>query len=163
MKRKILIALAIFSVFTFSGCQYVEKLGDYFGALVDSFQSSEGDTSSELQAPLSYTVNVSENIVVIELKCAGEAEFLIDVMADAQKAGEFTYVVKNGMVDSVNGKTNAADWSYCWMVYTSDTEMSSTAFGSYEYGGQTLGSANLGVEALPLLDGGIYVLHYQKF
>ena len=67
------------------------------------------------------------------------------------------------MITSINGKANPADWSYCWMVYTSDTSMANTEYGTYEYEGQILGSAVLGAEALPAADGGIYVWVYQKF
>ncbi|MBQ2769296.1 MAG: hypothetical protein IJF44_04930 [Clostridia bacterium] len=88
---------------------------------------------------------------------------LLDVMEEMQKSGEISFAVADGMVVEINGVKNDADYDPCWMLYTSDTENSSTAWGSYEYGGETLGSANYGAGELPIKSGCVYVWVYQSF
>lgn len=76
----------------------------------------------------------------------------------------FTYDVGDygAMITSVNGVTLAQTNEF-WAVYTSletyeGVSYSSTQFGTYEYGGQTIGSASYGVSYLPLVAGEIYVI-----
>lgn len=139
MKRKIIVILSFLFLFVFCGC-----------------------TPSDL-SHAKYSVESTENVVVITVEEVKDARFLIDVMEQAKADGELTYETSDGMITSLNGKVNPADWSYCWMLYTSDSSMASTEYGTYEYEGQTLGSAVLGTEALPVVDGGIYVWYYQHF
>ncbi len=110
-----------------------------------------------------YSVKSEEDVVAVTVEEALDANVLLDVMKLAQTEGKLTFTESNGMIMSINGKENTADWSYCWMLYTSDEEMSTTAYGTYEYEGQTLGGANLGAGALPVVDGEIYVWVYVKF
>ena len=139
MKRKIIVILSFLFLFVFCGC------------------NPSGVSHAK------FSVESTENVVVVKVEAAKDARFLIDVMEQAKADGELTYETSNGMITSINGKVNPADWSYCWMLYTSDSSMASTEYGTYEYEGQTLGGAVLGVEALPVVDGGIYVWVYQKF
>jgi hypothetical protein len=108
-------------------------------------------------------VESTENVVVITVEEVKDAKSLMDVMEQAKADEKLAFEVSDGMITSINGKANPADWSYCWMVYTSDASMASMEYGTYEYEGKTLGSAVLGAEALPVVDGGIYVWVYQKF
>ena len=94
---------------------------------------------------------------------AEDNAMLIEVMEYLQEENALVFEVSGGMVTSINGKANAADWSASWMLYTSDTEMSNTAWGTYEYEGRTLGSAIVGAEALPVADGEVYIWSYQGF
>ena len=139
MKRKIIVILSFLFLFVLCGCQ------------------PSGVSHAK------YSVESTENVVVVKVEAAKDARFLIDVMEQAKADGELTYETSNGMITSLNGKANPADWSYCWMLYTSDSSMASTEYGTYEYEGQTLGSAVLGTEALPVVDGRIYVWYYQHF
>jgi Ca2+-transporting ATPase len=66
-------------------------------------------------------------------------------------------------VNEMNGKKNAADFSSCWMLFTSDAEMANTEWGTVEYEGETLGSAILGAESLVVEKGEIYLWVYQSF
>ena len=88
---------------------------------------------------------------------------LLDVMEEMQKDGKLSFRISDGMVVEINGVENDADYDPCWMVYTSDVENSSTAWGSYEYDGQTLGSANYGAGDLLVKKGCVYVWVYQGF
>ena len=139
MKRKIIVILSFLFLFVFCGC------------------NPSGLSHAK------YSVESTENVVVITVEEVKDAKFLMDIMEQAKADGELTYETSNGMITSINGKANPADWSYCWMVYTSDASMANTEYGTYEYEGQILGSAVLGAEALPAADGGIYVWVYQKF
>ena len=139
MKRKIIVILSFLFLFVFCGC------------------NPSGLSHAK------YSVESTENVVVITVEEVKDAKSLMDVMEQAKADGELTYETSDGMITSINGKANPADWSYCWMLYTSDSSMASTEYGTYEYEGQILGSAVLGAEALPVVDGGIYVWVYQKF
>ena len=139
MKRKIIVVLSFLFLFVLCGCQ------------------PSGLSHAK------YGVESTENVVVITVEEVKDAKSLMDVMEQAKADEKLAFEVSNGMITSINGKVNPADWSYCWMVYTSDTSMANTEYGTYEYEGQILGGAVLGVEALPVVDGGIYVWVYQKF
>ena len=102
-------------------------------------------------------------MVAIKVEKAEDNAMLIEVMEYLQEENALAFEVSGGMVISINGKANAADWSASWMLYTSDEEMSNTAWGTYEYEGQTLGSAIVGAEALPVADGEVYIWSYQGF
>ena len=104
-----------------------------------------------------------DTMVAIKVEKAEDNAMLIEVMEYLQEENALAFEVSGGMVTSINGKANAADWSASWMLYTSDEEMANTAWGTYEYEGQTLGSAIVGAEALPVADGEIYIWSYQSF
>ena len=72
------------------------------------------------------------------------------------------FAIEDGMVVSINGIENAADYSSCWMLYTTDEENSTTAW-SVEYNGKIYGSANWGAESLKVKKGESYIWYYQTF
>ena len=93
---------------------------------------------------------------------------LLDYMNDLREAGELEFESVTGlygeMIKSINGTANGVGDNPCWMLYTSDaTEGVSDLSYSYEYEGQTLGSAWLGVSAMPVKQGHIYVWVYTAF
>ena len=139
MKRKIIVILSFLFLFVLCGC------------------TPSGVSHAK------YSVESTENVVVITVEEVKDAKFLMDIMEQAKADEKLAFEVSNGMITSLNGKANPADWSYCWILYTSDSSMASTEYGTYEYEGQILGSAVLGAETLPVVDGGIYVWVYQKF
>ena len=140
MKRKIVVFLSLLFMFVFCGC------GQSFGA-----------------SQTKYSVTSNEGVVAIAVEDAQDAKVFLDVMKLAQTEEKLTFTESNGMIMSINGKENAADWSASWMLYTSDKEMSTTEYGTYEYEGQTLGGATLGAGALPVVDREIYVWVYVTF
>lgn len=74
------------------------------------------------------------------------------------------FVIEDGMVISINGISNAADWSSCWMLYTDDySEDCSTSSYKIEYNGKEYYSALFGAEALIVKDGCAYIWIYQTF
>ncbi len=85
---------------------------------------------------------------------------LVDVMETLKDERTFVYTFSQGMLTELNGKKNGD--GYYWMLYTSDSERANTAWGSYEYKGQALGSATVGAESLPAKDGKVYVWAYQS-
>ena len=78
---------------------------------------------------------------------------LIDYMDGLVKSGKMTCTIQDGMVTSINGIDNPADFSSCWMLYTSDPELSNSAWGTVEYEGVEYGSAVSGAEALTVKAG----------
>jgi hypothetical protein len=88
---------------------------------------------------------------------------LVEYMNALKEDGALDFEMKNGMVSSVNGIENPADWSSCWMLYTSDTDNANTAWGEVEYKGEVYGSAILGAEALTIKEGCLYIWIFQAF
>ncbi len=88
---------------------------------------------------------------------------LIDYMYELRQKGELTCSISNGMITSINGIENPADFSSCWMLYTSDTENSNTAWGVVEYDGTEYGSAISGAENLKIKPDQLYIWVFQSF
>ncbi len=92
-----------------------------------------------------------------------EEMFLIDYMDQLAKSGELSCTIADGMITSINGIENPADWSSCWMLYTSDAENANTAWGTVSYEGVEYGSAISGAEALKIKADQIYIWVFQSF
>ncbi|MBQ2741134.1 MAG: hypothetical protein IJF39_05920 [Clostridia bacterium] len=109
------------------------------------------------------TVQVTETEIAIVVESVEGDAKLIDAMTALQEEGKLTFVADGqGMIQSINGKENAADWSHYWALYISDAELSDMTYG-IEWNGQQLGFSNFGAEALPIVEGGVYVwLYYQS-
>ena len=102
-----------------------------------------------------------EPVVIKTGETVTEDTTLLAYMTELENAGELDFELKDGMVTELNGKANTAN-SF-WMLYTSDTANANTAWGSYEYEGQTLGSATLGAETLIIAKSTVYIWVYQSF
>ena len=87
----------------------------------------------------------------------------IDYMADLVKDGKMTCTIQDGMVTSINGIDNPADFSSCWMLYTSDAYNSNAAWGTVAYDGKEYGSAISGAETLKIKPGQLYIWVFQSF
>jgi len=88
---------------------------------------------------------------------------LIDYMNELVAEGELSCTISDGMITSINGIENPADYSSCWMLYTSDAENANTAWGTVEYEGVEYGSAISGAEALKIKAGQLYIWVFQSF
>ena len=88
---------------------------------------------------------------------------LIDYMDKLAEEGKMTCKISNGMITSINGIDNPADFSSCWMLYTSDGENSNTAWGTVEYDGKQYGSAISGAETLKIKPDQLYIWVFQSF
>ena len=88
---------------------------------------------------------------------------LIDYMEMLKDKGELEFEVANGMITAINGIENPADYSSCWMLYTSDEENANTAWGTVEYKDKEYGSAISGAEALKVKAGQLYIWVYKSF
>ena len=152
MKRKLLFLLLVACCMGASACS-LPFLGREDSVSV-SFTEEEKVATVE---------QVTEDMVAIRvLKVQGE-ETLIGVMQTLQADGELTFTESGGMIMSINGKANTTDWSACWMLYTSDAELANNAWGEVEYKGEKLGSAIVGANELPVVEGAVYVWSYQGF
>ena len=88
---------------------------------------------------------------------------LIDYMNQLTNDGKMTCKISNGMITSINGIENPADYSSCWMLYTSDEELSNSAWGIVEYEGKEYGSAISGAETLPIKADRLYIWVFKSF
>ena len=104
---------------------------------------------------------ISETDEFVVIKCQTDKEDL--TLASYMDGLDDIFLIENGMVVSINGIKNPADWSYCWMLYTDDEEMSNTAWGEIEYKDKVYGSAVLGAESLVVKNGKTYIWVYQGF
>ena len=103
-----------------------------------------------------------ERVVVLVEETDGNAT-LLNCMEYLAEKEELDYKLVGGMLTEINGKANAADFSRCWMLYTSDEDMANEQWGAVEYNGERLGSAIVGAEALVVEEGESYVWVYQGF
>lgn len=116
----------------------------------------EGSAKAEI-------VSKSDTMVVIKINETEGFATLLDAMTYLKNEDKLTFELTGGMVSSIEGKANPADWSACWMLYTSDAEMSNTEWGTISYDGNTYGSAILGAESLTVSAGQYYVWSYDTF
>ena len=105
----------------------------------------------------------TDTMVVIKVNETEGFATLLAAMNYLQDEGKLTFEFSGGMIVSVEGKTNASDWSACWMLYTSDKEMSNMEWGVVEYDGKSYASAILGAESLTVAVGEYYILSYVSF
>lgn len=106
-------------------------------------------------------VSVEERAVVISVSETDGKCTVLDCMEKLSASADgFSYEISGGMVVSVNGKQNStADKNY-WFLYTSDKDMANTAWGTYEYQNEVLGSTVVGAESLKVVAGEVYVWAY---
>ena len=106
----------------------------------------------------------SNTKVVIKINEADENATLISAMDYLKGEGKLQFEKSgDGMIMSINGVQNPADWSSCWMLYTDDADMSNTSWGTIELDGKTYASAISGSEDLIIKDGTTYVWTYGTF
>lgn len=91
-----------------------------------------------------------------------EGTTLLDIMQEMKTAGKLKFTVADGMVTEINGVKNALNYNPFWALYTSDKENSNTEWGSYNFDGQTLGSAMYGAGDLVVKEGEVYVWVYRS-
>ena len=94
-----------------------------------------------------------------------EGTTLLDVMNSMREEGELTFQISDGMISAINGTKNSVTYNPCWMLYTSDDDptVSNSAWGTYEYKGQTFASAAVGAESLFVKTGEVYLWVYTSF
>lgn len=129
------------------------------GALIGCAQAADtGDAESRLVAN-------DETCVVIAADKSDTDRSLYDALAFFATSGEITMDGSESeygfYLTSLNGR-EATD-EYYWAVYTTlgildGVEYSNAAWGTWEYGGETLASASYGVSGLPLVEGELYAL-----
>ena len=111
------------------------------------------------------TKNLSgENIrVEITVAEAPDEATLLDVMNKAKENGDLSFEMAGTMVASIEGIANDIDYNPCWMLYTTDDELSNTEWGTVTMEDEVLGSAILGADTLPVEEGESYVWAYCEF
>lgn len=109
----------------------------------------------------------SDTYIVIKTtqeSMGGDSDMLlIEYMEKLKEKGELEFRVENGMITSINGIDNPADFSSCWMLYTSDAENANASWGTVEYEGKQYGSAVSGAETLKIKADQLYIWVYKSF
>ena len=110
---------------------------------------------------------ITEDLVIIKTTqemMGGATEMtLMDYMSKLKDKGELEFVIRDGMITSINGVENPADYSSCWMLYTSDADNANVAWGTVEYEGKEYGSAISGAETLKIKADQLYIWVYKSF
>ena len=150
IRKQIAILLTAFCLFSFVAC------------------GEKKDVSSNNSALAKENVKVVDNMVIITVDSdyfkLDENTVLVDYMTALKNDGALEFTLsQDGMVNSINGQENPADWTKCWMLYSNDVELSNEAWGTVSVDGVTYFSAVLGAESLPIKDGKIYVWEFKSF
>ena len=109
-------------------------------------------------------VTVDEDSVIITANFKDydiEGKTLLEFMEILMGEEKLTYEFSEGMLISVNGKSNSLN--EFWMIYSDDESNYNFDWGTLEYKGKTYGSVIYGAGELPLTDGATYILIYQSF
>jgi hypothetical protein len=108
-------------------------------------------------------LKTSNDVVVIKVDEVNGDVTLLSVMQALKEESKIDFNVENGMITKINGVQNPSDFSACWMLFTSDTELANSSWGTFLYEEQVLGSAITGAEELLVIEGAIYVWNYKSF
>ena len=131
-------------------------------AVVASVSTLVGCQKDEGNAK-AVVVECTADMLVIQVEDVEGEVVLLSVMQTLQEEEKLSFEIVGGMITEINGKANAVDYSSCWMLYTSDAELDNTEWGTLQYQGQTIGSAIVGADSLPVVAGAYYVWSYQSF
>ena len=104
---------------------------------------------------------VTADDVVIQATAEHDGKTLLAVMEELQEAGELSFTVSDGMIVELNGTKQTAP-SY-WILYTSDKENANEQWRTFEYEGEVLGFAVLGVGELTVKEGCLYIWAFENF
>ncbi len=109
-------------------------------------------------------VKESDTYVVIKVETDKTDLTLANYMASLVEYQNMFQII-NGMVTSINGIENAADWSACWMLYTDDysEDCSNAGYGTIEYKEKIYNASSWGAEKLVVKNGCTYIWIYQTF
>lgn len=138
-----------------------------FTCAISCNQTQESQPSSSNSGLAKSLVKVVDNKVVIlvddDYMQIKDTTVLVDYMHALKADGALEFTMADGMVNSINGKENPADYSSCWMLYSNDGELTNQAWGSVKVDGVEYFSAVLGAERLPIKNGKTYVWEYKTF
>ena len=123
--------------------------------------TGDEENNGEAKTVARIVESTQERVVILVEEADGEAT-LFNVMEELSK-DDFTYELSGTMVSKINGTENAADFSACWMLYTSDSEMGNSEWGTYDFQNVTCLSASVGGDALTVSAGAYYIWVYTTF
>lgn len=107
-------------------------------------------------------VESTDTLLVIKVDKAEETTTLWDIMQWLREEEAVVFESENStygeFITSINGRENGDKY---WLSYTSDTEFSNEAWGTFEYQGERLGSCTLGASSMPVKEGCLYVWAYE--
>lgn len=144
-KNITLLLTLVISVFAFTACQ------------------KDGETKAV------SLEQVTETMIVMKVTEAEENATALSALTKLKDDGKIDFESVNSTygayITSINGKeeTSSGNSGYSWMLYTSDTELSSTEFGVVEYNGKTYGQAALGADSLLVKEDHYYIWFYTEW
>ena len=134
------------------------------------FTGCQPDT--QVLAPPASSVNPDPSLVITsdyiaikvtqELMDGATDMTLMDYMTKLKEKGDLEFAISDGMITSINGTENPADYSSCWMLYTSDADNANASWGTVEYEGQEYGSAISGAETLKIKADQLYIWVFKS-
>ena len=105
----------------------------------------------------------SDTCIVIKGTSDFENKSLLTYMESLKVEGKLEFTITDGMITSINGIDNPADFSSCWMLYTSDADNANSAWGTVMYDGVEYGSAIVGATDLIIKPDCLYIWAYIAF
>lgn len=105
----------------------------------------------------------SDTCIVIKGSADSENKSLLAYMESLKSDGKLEFTIVDGMITSINGIDNPADYSSCWMLYTSDADNANSAWGTVMYAGAEYGSAIVGAADLIIKPDCLYIWAYIAF
>ncbi len=124
--------------------------------------TGDEESNGEAKTVARIVESTQERVVILVEETDGETT-LFETMEELSNDGVFTYELSGTMVNKINGKENAADFSACWILYTSDSEMGNSAWGTYNFQEVTCLSAIVGGGELTVSTGAYYIWVYTAF
>ena len=109
MKRKLFSFLTLL-------CTLILLCGCSLAGLFGKDDSSSVASSASVKA---LVVESTDTMVVLKVEKAEEDTTLIEVMELLKAENKLDYKIAAGMVNEINGVANPADFSSCWMLFTS--------------------------------------------
>ena len=102
-----------------------------------------------------------EPVAITVSQAVEEDTTLLEVMQEKKTTGELDFQIENGMIVQIGTTKNTTN-SF-WMLYTTDAENANAQWGTFEWNGETLGSAIVGADTLVVKQGETYVWVYTTF
>ena len=125
MKRKMISfltsLLVVTCILSISACSFVFPF----------FEKKEGNENEDTFT--AFVAHTEANLVVIKVETAEKDVTLMQVMNALQEKEELSFAVSEGMINAINGVSNdTVTWAHFWALYTSDSELSNTEWGTVE-------------------------------
>ncbi|GEM_PF-3405318 len=126
--------------------------------------SAKENEQSQDDLPTPIELTSTDLFVVLTPDASNAGTTLLEYMNNEKANGNIDFTTDStNMVTSINGTANPADYSKCWMLYTTDSNNANATWGRIKYQNTIYDSASLGAASLIITNGAIYIWYYQSF